>query len=305
MIGRLCCAALVGALIIGPVAEPATAASFADGKAAYDKGQFDRSQAILRPLAQKGNAHAQFLLARQYQLGQGVEKNMVKAWVWYRRAEAKGHTEAALFRHLLEKRKLIAAADLRQARLLYGDPVGGAKEIAKTRKPLIKAKPRSRPQFAAKSPAKQDATDDKKAEPAKKEGLPDPAEKRRDMAALSKPNSTEQGDGRQPAYRPQSGSYQRKSGPTTVPKKQSAYVHPHAGISRHRPSIVPQKPRYRPQAPAWRHDDWRAERWRQRQQWRQYRQWRRMQRWRRHGYYRRPLRPHWRRWPGPHGYYRY
>ena len=84
---------------------------FEDGLAAYQRNDYEKSLKTLRPLAEKGDARAQYLLGRQYQFGQGTKADRAEAYHWYRRAEAKGHVEAKLFRQLLEKRWNISAAD--------------------------------------------------------------------------------------------------------------------------------------------------------------------------------------------------
>lgn len=96
-------------------AAPAAAAHYEDGLAAYQRNDFAKSLKTLRPLAEKGDARAQYLLGRQYQFGQGVKADRAEAFYWYRRAEAKGHLEAKLFRQLLEKRWNISAADRARA----------------------------------------------------------------------------------------------------------------------------------------------------------------------------------------------
>jgi hypothetical protein len=79
--------------------------------AAYQRNDFDKSLKLLRPLAEKGDARAQYLVGRQYQFGQAVKADRGEAFYWYKRAEAKGHQEAKLFRVLLEKRWKITAGE--------------------------------------------------------------------------------------------------------------------------------------------------------------------------------------------------
>jgi len=278
MIGRVFCAALVGALL----AEPAAATSFAEGQSAYRKGQYEHSHKILRPLATKGNARAQFLMGRQYQLGQGVAKDMVKAWVWYRRAETNGHTEAALFRHLLERRKLISAVALAEARRIFGDPADTAVAVARKTKPEkitprkirpeIKARPRSRPVFAARAGKARDLDLSRTAkEPDRKTvSLATPDE------AVVKPKAAtpelKTPDFKRPDYK--SPNYNRQS----ASRRPALGFYGDDSIGEHTPPVIPQQQWRRPVAPAWQHQNWQARRWRERQRWRQIRRQRRMQR---------------------------
>lgn len=75
------------------------------------RGEYARAFEILKPLAEKGDAKAAYVVGRQYQLGQGVGRDLGESWYWYRRAEAKGHVEAGLFRHLLVSKWKISDAD--------------------------------------------------------------------------------------------------------------------------------------------------------------------------------------------------
>jgi hypothetical protein len=93
----------------------ASGARYQDGLAAYRRNDFKTSIKILTPLAEHGDARAQYVLGRQYQFGQGVKIDRAAAYYWYRRAEAKGHLEARLFRVLLEKRWKLSAADKARA----------------------------------------------------------------------------------------------------------------------------------------------------------------------------------------------
>jgi hypothetical protein len=88
---------------------------YEDGLAAYQRNDFEKSLKTLHPLALKGDARAQYMLGRHYQFGQGVKADRAEAYYWYRRAEAKGHVEAKLFRQLLEKRWQISAEDKARA----------------------------------------------------------------------------------------------------------------------------------------------------------------------------------------------
>lgn len=70
------------------------AGPFEDGKAAFDRGEEAAAFAIWKPLADDGNATAQFWLGQMYDLGRGVQRDYVQAAVWYRRAAEQGNAIA-------------------------------------------------------------------------------------------------------------------------------------------------------------------------------------------------------------------
>lgn len=74
----------------------ACGASFEDGVAAYDQGQFDKALMLWLPLAEKGNAAAQFNVAALYEKGSGVAQNAVEAARWYLEAAKQGDLDAQL-----------------------------------------------------------------------------------------------------------------------------------------------------------------------------------------------------------------
>ncbi len=69
----------------------AFAQSLGDGMAAYDQGSYVEALSIWRPLAEKGDATAQSLIAMIYELGEGVRPQPKLAVTWYERAARAGH----------------------------------------------------------------------------------------------------------------------------------------------------------------------------------------------------------------------
>jgi TPR repeat protein len=76
---------LVSAAVAGP---------FEDGMAAYERGDYATALRLWRPLAQQGNAKAQFNLGKMYQLGNGVPQDYAEAVKWYRLAAEQGNAKA-------------------------------------------------------------------------------------------------------------------------------------------------------------------------------------------------------------------
>jgi tetratricopeptide (TPR) repeat protein len=62
--------------------------------AAYQKGDYSTALRHLRPLADQGDARAQFVLGVMYAEGQGVPQDYAEAVKWYRRAANHSHAQA-------------------------------------------------------------------------------------------------------------------------------------------------------------------------------------------------------------------
>ncbi len=75
-------------------AEAPAAGSFEEGKAALQRGDYQRAIALLQPLADRGHADAQTVLAMMYWDGRGVGKSPSEAARWFRRAAEQGNADA-------------------------------------------------------------------------------------------------------------------------------------------------------------------------------------------------------------------
>ncbi|MEA3045822.1 MAG: uncharacterized protein QOJ53_154 [Sphingomonadales bacterium] len=76
---------------------PAAAAGAGDVRSGIDAWQaqnYDEAVRIWRPLADRGDADAQYNIAQAYFLGRGVPQNANLAGQWYERAARQGHEEA-------------------------------------------------------------------------------------------------------------------------------------------------------------------------------------------------------------------
>ena len=67
---------------------------FDAGLDAYERGDYETALKIWRPLAEQGNAHAQYFLGKLYKDGQGVPQDYEEAARWYRLAAKQGHAKA-------------------------------------------------------------------------------------------------------------------------------------------------------------------------------------------------------------------
>ncbi|MFQ5619315.1 MAG: tetratricopeptide repeat protein [Rhodospirillales bacterium] len=69
-------------------------AGFSEGVAAYKRGDYAAALRELRPLAERGDAKAQYGLGVMYTKGLGVPQDDAKALQWYRRAAEQGDAGA-------------------------------------------------------------------------------------------------------------------------------------------------------------------------------------------------------------------
>jgi hypothetical protein len=87
---RLTFAILLGVTCVSPCWGQSVQA----GIQAWQKGEPSTAVQIWRPLAEAGDADAQFNLGQAYRLGRGVPVNLAAAQTWLGRAAGKGHVDA-------------------------------------------------------------------------------------------------------------------------------------------------------------------------------------------------------------------
>lgn len=88
------CKYLVAAVLLIASAAPLRAQSVRAGIDAWQRADYSGAVAIWRPLAEKGDADAQFNLGQAYRLGRGVPINLAAAKTWFERAASQGHVDA-------------------------------------------------------------------------------------------------------------------------------------------------------------------------------------------------------------------
>ena len=79
-------------VLLGAQAQPA----FQDGLLAYHRGDHAAAMGIWRPLAERGDSSAQYMVGYLYARGEGVVTNSGKAASWYRKAADQGDPDAQL-----------------------------------------------------------------------------------------------------------------------------------------------------------------------------------------------------------------
>ena len=82
----------LASLLLGST--PALADAIGEALVAWSIGDFTTAFRLLRPLAEQGNAEAQYQLGFMYSKGQGVSENLGLAVSWYLKAAEQGHAEA-------------------------------------------------------------------------------------------------------------------------------------------------------------------------------------------------------------------
>jgi TPR repeat protein len=96
---------------------PAQAASLGAGVAAFNRQNYNVAAVIFGPLAEAGDARAQYYLGFMYETGRGVPQDYVTAVYWYRRAANQGETTAQFRLGLLFDKGQGTAQDYVQAHL--------------------------------------------------------------------------------------------------------------------------------------------------------------------------------------------
>ncbi len=87
-----------------------------DARTAVNTRDFDRAYQLLRPLAEQGNAEAQYNLGVLYRTGRGVTKDYSAAFTWFGKAAAQAHAQAQYNLGVLYLNGWGTAADPDQAR---------------------------------------------------------------------------------------------------------------------------------------------------------------------------------------------
>ena len=79
------------------LAGQAMADALSDATRVYDTGDYKQAAKLYQPLADKGNAEAQYVLGMMYRAGRGVERDNKEAKKWYQMAAEQGHPIAQFY----------------------------------------------------------------------------------------------------------------------------------------------------------------------------------------------------------------
>ena len=97
-------------------AGPAVAGPYEDGVVAYAKGDYPTALRLLRPIADQGDAFAQYNLGLMYANGQGVPQDYIQAHMWFNLATAQNDANAAKNRDIVAAK--MAPAQIAEAQKL-------------------------------------------------------------------------------------------------------------------------------------------------------------------------------------------
>src|SRR5690349_23885659 len=129
---RLIAFALLVSLAIPFAAVPVFAKSEPTDHAmqAMQKGDYKTALAELRPLAEKNDAKAQFLMGMLYDAGHGVDQDPSIAAKWYRKAADQGHLLAQLYLGMLYHYGQGVPQDFEEAARLFQAPADSGDAMA-------------------------------------------------------------------------------------------------------------------------------------------------------------------------------
>jgi len=104
---------LAGAISLGLCAK-AIAGPLEDGEGAINRRDYSAAMILLAPLAEDGNAQAQYEVGRMYEGGKGVALDYAKAATWYEKSGLGGDHRAQLLLSLMYARGQGVAQDNKQ-----------------------------------------------------------------------------------------------------------------------------------------------------------------------------------------------
>jgi len=96
--------ALATVLLSLSFAIPVLAGPLEDANAAIKRRDYATAVRLNRPLAEQGNANAQYNLGTFYDNGLGVPQDKVRAYMWFSLSAAQGREGAAALRDLIARR---------------------------------------------------------------------------------------------------------------------------------------------------------------------------------------------------------
>jgi TPR repeat protein len=96
MIGARSIYSLAAAILLGVAIASPVQAGMAEAMSAYRQADYAEAARHMRPLAERGEAKAQFWLGRLHASGRGVPKDHQEAMRWFERAGGQGHVMAQL-----------------------------------------------------------------------------------------------------------------------------------------------------------------------------------------------------------------
>jgi TPR repeat protein len=96
--------AIAAILLVLSFAGPVAAGPLEDADAALKRRDYATALRLIRPLAEQGDASAQYNLGVFYDNGLAVPQDKVRAYMWFNLSAAQGSEGAAAFRDLIARR---------------------------------------------------------------------------------------------------------------------------------------------------------------------------------------------------------
>jgi TPR repeat protein len=96
--------ALAAIILVLSFAETVAAGPLEDADAAVKRRDYATAVRLVRPLAEQGNASAQYTLGVFYDNGLGVPQDHIRSYMWFDLSAAQGRDGAAAFRDLVARR---------------------------------------------------------------------------------------------------------------------------------------------------------------------------------------------------------
>ncbi len=121
---------LVGVLLALALFGVAAAGPLEDARTAEQRGDYVTEMALLRPLADQGNAVAQAVLGWMYEHGQGVPQDYAQALIWFRKAAEQGLTLAQFKLGLMYGQGQGVPQDDVRAHMWFNIAAAGASDVS-------------------------------------------------------------------------------------------------------------------------------------------------------------------------------
>ena len=96
--------ALIITILMLSFAEIVVAGPLEDADAAVKRRDYATAVRLIRPLAEQGDATAQYTLGVFYDNGLGVPQDRIRAYMWFDLSATQGRDGAAAFRDLVKRR---------------------------------------------------------------------------------------------------------------------------------------------------------------------------------------------------------
>jgi TPR repeat protein len=96
--------AIAAIILMLRFATPGVAGPLEDADAAIKRRDYATAVRLIRPLAEQGDANAQYKLGVFYDNGLGVPQDKIRAYMWLNLSAAQGREGAAAFRDLIARR---------------------------------------------------------------------------------------------------------------------------------------------------------------------------------------------------------